>query len=69
MIPAPPPRDTFPFPLDQEVEGELAIVLWRALRDAMWWAHLTGDERGSFYSPPTANVREHVALACDSRQC
>lgn len=56
--PAPPPRSTFPFCLDPEVEGDVAVVLWRALRDALWWARLDERDRTTFFPHPTQAVRE-----------
>lgn len=53
ILPAPTPRCTFPYPLD-ELDEDLAIALWRALRDVLWWAKVPTENRGELRRPVSA---------------
>jgi tetratricopeptide (TPR) repeat protein len=60
--PAPTPRCTCPYPLDDALDEDLAIALWRALRDVLWWAGVPAEERGELRRPASAALlhRRHV---------
>jgi hypothetical protein len=63
--PAPVPRPTFPFPLDSGIADDIALVLWRGLRDVQWWSRLPIEEGTGFFVPPGEIARERNARAVE----
>ncbi len=63
-------QHTPPFPLApaeptvlKELENDLGLVLWKALRDVRTWAEVDPDERRRHFRPATENVRERYVNA------
>jgi tetratricopeptide (TPR) repeat protein len=64
ILPAPSPRCTFPYPLDDGLDEDLAIALWRALRDVLWWARVPAEDRAELRRPAASvPVQRHMIVA------
>lgn len=62
--PAPTPRSTFPYSLDETLDDDVGIALWRALRDVLGWAGTPAESRDHLRRPPSeALSRRYQAVA------
>lgn len=60
----PPPSWREEYAALQDVEGDLGVSLWRALRNVSIWSQTHPEKRNRLFNPPSAETQANVANAC-----